>query len=466
MSKLRAVVVVAAMVGCSLLVSPVPASAGPGISEHPQPPTQPAGSVPSELQQWIDATIPAPSFAPAPSPPTRALPAELAALWQAVRSAPSGDRIFDEWPSGLDALAPGDIVEWRDVTATSALLVTEPISRAVLLKFRTTDASGRPSFGTATLMIPAAAWTGPGEQPVLVSALPINSLGLNCTTSYAMAHGLRNNLFGDDLFPPTTAWALSRGYAVLIPDHEGPWMAYAEPNVAGHVVLDAIRAVRNLFPAEFEGSRVAVGGYSGGAIASYAAAMLLDEYAPELAGVVVGAAMGGLVTDYRMVAQRFDGSSESGILLAVALAMGREYPEILAHMNHLAQWVASSPIKDTCGDSNGPLGVVGIPIEVAADIADPLDSDIADAIFARTDLTNRKSGVPLYIYHAATDFWIPFENGYNLYRDQCARGVPAVHRTEPGEHIIALFTGFPGEIGWLDGRLRGEPAPNECRAGS
>ncbi|WP_433734196.1 lipase family protein [Nocardia sp. CA-129566] len=465
MSKLRVVVVVAAMVGCSLLVGPVPASADPGTSEHPQP-TQPAGSLPFELQQWIDANIPAPALAPAPAPPTRALSTELAALWQAVRSAPSGDRIFDEWPSGLDALAPGDIVEWRDVTATSAPLVVAPISRAVLLKFRTTDATGRPSFGTATLVIPAAAWTGPGERPVLVNALPINSLGLNCTPSYAMAHGLHSKFNAGDLFPPTTAWAVSRGYAALIPDHEGPWMAYAEPKVAGHVVLDAIRAVRNELPAEFGGSRFAIGGYSGGAIASYAAAMLLDEYAPELAGAVVGATMGGLVTDYRMVAHRFNGSSASGILLVVALAMGREYPEILGHMNHLTQWLATSPIKDTCGDSNGPLGVVGVPIDAAADIADPLNSDVADAIFARTALTNRKSGVPLYIYHAANDFWIPFENGYDLYRDQCARGVPAMHRTEPGEHIIALFTGFPGEIGWLDGRLRGEPAPNECRAGS
>jgi hypothetical protein len=265
-----------------------------------------------------------------------------------------------------------------------------------------------------------------------------------------------------DLFPPNTAWGLSRGYAVLIPDHEGPWMAYAEPRVAGHVVLDSIRAVRDILPTEFTDSRFAITGYSGGAIASYAAAMLLDEYAPELSGSVVGAAIGGVVTDYRMVASRFNGNSASGILLVVALAMGREHPEILGHLNHLAQWAATSPIKDTCGDSNGLLGVVGLPIDAAANISAPLTSGFADRIFGQLNLTDRKAGAPLYIYHAASDFWIPHENGDDLYRDQCARGVPAVHRTEPGEHIIALFTGFPGEIGWIDGRLRGEPAPSEC----
>ncbi|WP_433521219.1 lipase family protein [Nocardia pseudovaccinii] len=458
MSSLRAVVI-ASMVGCSLLMGPVPAHADP--TETPVAPVSPG---PSDLQRWIDAHIPAPSFPPAASPPSGVLPADLAALWQAVRSAPSGDRMFDEWPDGLDRLAPGDIVEARDVTATSALLAIVPIQRAILLKFRTTDASGVPSFGTATLVIPAAAWTGPGDRPVLVNAVPINSLGLSCTPSYAMAHGLHSKFNAGDLFPPNTAWGLSRGYAVLIPDHEGPWMAYAEPKVAGHLVLDSIRAVRNVVPTEFTGSRFAITGYSGGAIASYGAAMLLDEYAPELSGAVVGAAMGGLVTDYRMVAGRFNGNSASGILLIVALAMGREHPAILGYMNHLAQWLATSPIKDTCGDSNGPLGVVGVPIDAAANISNPLTSDIADRIFGRLSLSDRRSGAPLYIYHAAADIWIPQQNGDDLYRAQCARGVPAVHRTEPGEHVIALVTGFPGEIGWIDGRLRGEPAPSECPA--
>ncbi|WP_330254189.1 lipase family protein [Nocardia sp. NBC_00565] len=77
-------------------------------------------------------------------------------------------------------------------------------------------------------------------------------------------------------------------------------------------------------------------------------------------------------------------------------------------------------------------------------------------------MTDRKSGAPLYIYHGAYDIWIPIEAAQQLYQQQCARGVPAVFRTEPGEHIIVLFAGFPGATNWLDARLRGEPAPSEC----
>ncbi|MCX0273146.1 lipase family protein [Nocardia zapadnayensis] len=439
---------------CCLLLAGQPSAVA---EEVPTPP------VPSGLQRGIDDALPPPALPAAPAPPIGDLPPQLAALWHAVQSPPTGDQIFDTWPAGLDAMAAGAVIEQRDITAIAAPRIDAPIGRAVLLKFRSTSAAGAPSFGTATLVVPAAAWAGPGDRPVLVDNKPINSLGLRCTPGYAMAHGEDGTSSSAiDALTPTTASAVSRGYAVLIPDHEGPFMAYAEPNVAAHVILDSIRAVRSLPASEFGAGRFALTGYSGGAIASYAAAMLLDDYAPELAEVVVGASMGGLVTDNRVVAHSFDGKFASGVLLAVVLAYAREHPEILANMNHLAQWVATSPINNVCGEALGPLGVVGIPLEIAANIPHPLDSAVADDIFARTDLSDRTSAVPLYIYHAAHDLWIPLEGAQQLYRTQCDRGVPAVFRSEPGEHVTGLTTGFPGAFDWLDARLRGEPAPNEC----
>ncbi|MFI1463167.1 lipase family protein [Nocardia carnea] len=440
-------------IGCLLLTGQHSAAAEP--------------ATPSELQEQIDEVIPAPPIAPAAAPSHADMSPELAALWRAVQSSPTGDSLFDTWPERLGDSKPGDILEQRDVTATAGEVIGAPVGRAQLLKYRSTSANGEPSYGTATLVTPPTAWTGPGTRPVLVDARPINSLGKRCTPGYVLAHGLLSggNVSGSsatDAFPPTAATALSRGYAVLIPDHEGPWMAYAEPNVAGQVILDGIRAVRSLPGAEFADSRVAVGGYSGGGIASYATAMLLDEYAPDLTDVVVGVSTGGLVTDNRDIADRFNGNFASGVLLVVVLAMAREHPEILGHLNNLAQWAATSPIKNACGEVAGPMGVVGIPIDVAANIANPLDSDIAEEVFARTDLSDHKSGAPLYIYHAAHDLWIPIEGARVLYRQQCARGVPAVFRSEPGEHVTGLGTGFPGSFAWLDARLRGEPASDEC----
>ncbi|MGW0181248.1 lipase family protein [Nocardia sp. NPDC003345] len=428
-----------------------------------QPPT-PATPAPSPFQQWIDDTVPPPPLPPAlsPGPPPQPETGDPhAALWQAILPTPTGDPIFDTRPADLAGLVPGQIIETRDITTTAAGLVAAPIARALLVKYRSTSALGAPSFGTATLLIPAVAWPGPGPRPVKVDTLPINALGLRCTPGYTIAHGARDNN-GINVFLPGLAAALGKGQAVLVPDHEGPMASYAEPTVAGQMTLDSIRAVRALLPDEFTDSRFAVSGYSGGAIAAYATTMLLPEYAPELADVLVGAAVGGLVTDYGAVANAFNGRSASGILLSVTLALAREHPEILRYMNNLAQWVATSPLRDICGEADGPLGAVGIPVEVAANIDHPLDSDIAREIVRVTDLTGRTAATPLYIYHGAHDFWIPIDGPQQMYRRQCELGVPAAFRTEPGEHVSAMIIGAGGATDWIDAVLRGDTPPNEC----
>ncbi|WP_429428626.1 lipase family protein [Nocardia sp. GAS34] len=419
------------------------------------------GNPPSPLQTWIDNNIKPPQLTAGPEQS----PAEQqTALWRGLLSSPTGDPTFDDWPANLATLKPGQIIEQRDVTATTVQHLEVPIQRAVLLKFRSTSATGTPSFGTATLITPAASWNGPGPRPVEVNAMPINALGAHCTPGYQLSHNILDRTNTDLVwFMPALNASLNEGHAVLLPDHEGPLMAYAEPNVAGHMMLDSMRAVRNAMP-ELANSRYAVNGYSGGAIAAYATAMLQREYAPELSEVLTGVASGGLVSDYRDIAHRFNGWIASGILLSVSTAIAREHPEMLQYMNHLAQWIATSPTRDLCGDADGPLGVVGIPMDAATNISNSLDSPVAEKLYREMDLTNRTSGVPLYLYHGAWDPWIPLEDVQRLYGEQCGRGVTAVLRIVPGEHLTSYVTSYRGLDDWINARLRGEPAPNECAA--
>ncbi|MFI9508548.1 lipase family protein [Nocardia sp. NPDC052566] len=441
------------------------AVAGEAAAEPPPPP--PAFTLPW-LQELIDQVVPPPPIAPVPqeySEPAAApeVTPGLAALRQAVRPAPVGDPIFDAWPANLDTFGAGEVIEVRDVTATAAPLALVPIRQALLLKFRTNDAHDQPSFGTATLVIPAAAWTGPGDRPVVVNNLPIDALGRECNPGYTLAHGFSlksTNL--TDFIPPTTQLAALRGYAVLIPDHEGPWMAYAEPYVAGHIVLDAIRAVRGRLPDEFGDSRFGMTGYSGGAIATHGAVKLVESYAPELAGSIVGAALGGVPADYEILSRSLNANLASGVFMAATFGVGRERTEILTAMNNLAQWAATSPLKDTCASLFALPGVLMLPIDIAANIPDPLHSDLAREIYRVTRMPGMKSAVPLYIYNGEQEFWIPAEGARNLYREQCGLGVPAVYRSVLGEHIIAAGLGYPEAVVWLDQRLQGVPASSEC----
>ncbi|MFC6010532.1 lipase family protein [Nocardia lasii] len=428
----------------------------PPTQEFPVPQLGTPGFLP-DLQRWIDQVLPSPIPVDAADPA-----AELAALHAAVLPSPVGDPMFDHWPADLAHYAPGELIETRDITATAAWLTLVPIRSATLLKFRTDDSQGRPSYATATLLIPATDWTGPGDRPVLVNNLPIDALGRKCTPGYTFAHGLSTQSSATEFVPPTTQLAVLRGYAVLIPDHQGPWMAYAEPYVAGHAVLDSIRAVRGLDPDSYGTSPFAITGYSGGAIATHGAAKLIGSYAPELADVIVGAALGGVPADFEILSRSMNANLASGIFMAATFAIGRERPEILAAMNNLGRWVTTSIMKDTCVSVFAVPGVLHLPIDVGANIVDPLRSDLATDIYEITRMRGMRSVTPLYIYNGDQEWWIPAEGARNLYAEQCELGADAVYRGVLGEHIIGAVTGYPEAIAWLDQRLLGIPATSEC----
>ncbi|EUA72348.1 putative lipase domain protein [Mycobacteroides abscessus] len=98
-----------------------------------------------------------------------------------------------------------------------------PVPGASVQRFmvRSTNTAGDAVPVTATLIEPKRPWRGPGARPVVVRNQPINSLGLKAAPSYRIARGMYVDV------PPLAPLLLARNYAVLIPDHEGPRMAYS-----------------------------------------------------------------------------------------------------------------------------------------------------------------------------------------------------------------------------------------------
>src|SRR5207237_1235757 len=78
--------------------------------------------------------------------------------------------------------------------------------------------------------------------------------------------------------------ALQRGWAVVVSDYEGPQSAFGAARMAGHGVLDGIRAAEALSGTGLTGAQTPVGlwGYSGGGLATSWAAELAAGYAPDL----------------------------------------------------------------------------------------------------------------------------------------------------------------------------------------
>lgn len=384
-------------------------------------------------------------------------------FYAAVMPSDVGDPFFDTYPTNLATYAVGQIMEQRDVTATAGPFVLTPVNRVTQFKFRTNDASGQPSFGTATLIVPAAPWLGEGDRPVVVNNLPIDSLGRSCTPGYTMSKGLTLTTNPTDFVPPVTPLATARGYAVLVPDHQGPRMAYAEPRTAGKIVLDSIRAIRSL-GSEFNESRYGMTGYSGGAIATNGAAKLIDSYAPELGQFIVGAALGGTPIDDEVLVQSMSGNAfnlAKGLMIAAGYGIARENPEIFTQLNVPARIVAPL-LRDLCTIPLAALGILPMPVELLANVPDPFNSTFAHGIYAQMKMEGVKHGTPMYVYNGAQEFWIPSVMAKELYAEQCALGTSSVLRLPFGEHAIAAVTGFPEAMNWLDSRLQGLPAISEC----
>ena len=92
---------------------------------------------------------------------------------------------------------------------------------------------------------------------------------------------------------------LADGYTVIVPDTEGQRADFAAGPEYGMNTLDSIRAVFS--PSSTVGlpddAKVAMLGYSGGAIATEWAAELAPTYAPDVNARMIGAAMGGVLVD-------------------------------------------------------------------------------------------------------------------------------------------------------------------------
>lgn len=123
--------------------------------------------------------------------------------------------------------------------------------------------------------------------------------GLRCTPSYALRAGLAAGL--------TTSQAdviygipllLACGWAVVVPDWEGPRSLFGVHAMAGHAVLDGIRAALRFGPAHLGGRRpIGRWGYSGRGFATTAAAQTHRRYASGLP--IRAIAAGGVPGDIR-----------------------------------------------------------------------------------------------------------------------------------------------------------------------
>ncbi|HEX4465973.1 MAG TPA: lipase family protein [Solirubrobacteraceae bacterium] len=249
----------------------------------------------------------------------------VALIAPAARAAetPAQDSFYKyEGSTRLRRIAPGTVLKTRSVPFHLAEIPL-PIT-AVQLLYRSTSALGKPTVNvTSVLLPPVALPTG----TALSYQSFYDSLNTEDDPSYAISGGFST---GGDIPQAESvliAPALLAGETVIVPDTEGEEADFAAGPVYGYNTLDSLRAALNspatgLSPA----TKIALAGYSGGAIATEWAAQLAPTYAPDINADLVGAAMGGVLVEPAHNLKYVEGSSTWASIIPMSLdGLSRAY---------------------------------------------------------------------------------------------------------------------------------------------
>ena len=361
------------------------------------------------------------------------------------------DDPFYRPPAGFEASPPGTLLGTRPVTVTGLGLPVPADSRQFLV--RSTDAKGGPTAVVGTLMVPRSPYPA-GPRPLVSYQPATDSLGDQCNPSYKLRAGTEGEL-------PLMWQALQQGWAVVVTDYQGPENAFAAGRMAGHAVLDGIRAALALPGTGLAGATTPVGmwGYSGGGLATSWAAELQAGYAPELN--VAAVASGGTPADLAAAARQIDGGIASGLVLLASVGISRAYPEMLSLLNDAGHDMARR-IGDMCiGEA-----VSTFPFRRLNEFThsqDPLSEPVARTVMELNHLGRLTPQAPVFLYHSILDELIPFPSAQQLQKDWCGGGgTVTLHGDALSEHSSLAVTGAPLAVGYMASRFAGVAAPTNC----
>ncbi|MFD9698863.1 lipase family protein [Lentzea sp. NPDC059081] len=368
------------------------------------------------------------------------------------------DDPFYAVPSRLDTKRDGTVLRFRRLPS-SALAVPAPAHVWQLL-YKTRDNAGKPTATVGTLLVPTAGWTGGGERPLLSYQTPEDGLATTCAPSYLLRAGsvtYDQPSEGQARFDrDQVADAVHRGWAVMVPDYEGPRSEFLGTEAAAHGVLDGIRAARSFPLARVDrDAPIGLWGYSGGGLATAAAAQRQARYAPELE--ISGIAEGGVVADVNAAIGALSGQVFSGWLPFGFAALRNAHPRanVDQYLNTLGRESADKVAHGCAG-----AAIVGGPHFATVQQFEASPGSLTSGAFH--DLAHGVSPVgmggtptaPVLMYHGTADELLPISAARELAAQYRARGADVVMVEHEGQtHGAEQTVGVAGAVAFLQERF-------------
>ncbi|UGT44667.1 lipase family protein [Nocardia yamanashiensis] len=385
-------------------------------------------------------------------------------------------------PSPLPTGNPGDVIR-----AEPAEVAVPFPARATRVLYRSIDPAGAAVAVSGIVFDPVAAWSGPGERPLVSFSAGTQGQGDQCAPS---------RLFGQLVHytPPLDLMAeyeitavgelLARGAAVVVTDYQGLGTpgthTFLNAEAEAHAVIDAARAAQRLpgtgIPAA---GPVLFWGFSQGGHAAGAAAERVGTYAPELdlRASYVGAVPGDLM-EFGSYA---DGTALSGAFGYLLNSMRTVYPDTIPVLDAALNGHGRAVLADTAGQCAGETVLRYAFQHTSSWTADgrPLFPDVIASdprtLRALDDqrLGNRRPTAPVLLLTGPADDIVPASGVRALAERWCAQGTPVQLLTL--DHIPTLLPGtilghgldsvafqLENALPWLDDRLADRPAPSTC----
>ncbi|WP_394358682.1 lipase family protein [Nocardia canadensis] len=364
------------------------------------------------------------------------------------------------------ATAPGAIIAARQVRIADFGVLPIDVD-AWQVSYRSNNSRDEAIPAVATVIKPRG--QAPQPRKLLSVQLAEDSTAGYCAPSYALQHLSVAPLAGQIVVPAEFLFAqaaLAQGWAVVVPDHQGPNSAYAAGPLAGRITLDGIRAATSFAPLEV-GPTAPVGlyGYSGGSIATGHAAELKATYAPELN--IVGAAEGGVGADLGAALSMANNQLTSGLVFAAVLGLTREYPDFAAYLEQrldpLGRGLSAIKSPLCVQYQSALLPFLNLTGMIGSD-GNPLDDPPVATMLEATRMGKSTPDMPMFLWHSAWDEILPLGATDTLVDTYCRDPKASVTytRDHASEHIVAEVVGGPAALLWLRERLEGIPATTGC----
>ena len=388
------------------------------------------------------------------------------------------DDSFYSYPGPLDGIAPGTVLKTRDfhyhIFGFPTLLETTQ------LLYRSTSQTGKPTTNATSIIKPLIQLD---KAKVISYQSAYDSLNRNDQPSYAIWGGLRLGGVVPNVEVAVFGPFIADGYTVIIPDTEGQRADFAAGPEYGMNTLDSIRAAFNSTSIP-EDARVAMLGYSGGAIATEWAAELAPTYAPDVNARMIGAAIGGVLVDPAHNLHYVEGTGFwAGVLAMALVGIGRAFEietELAKYLSpngaRILHEMQTASIVNVLGQYPGLKWQDMVKREYPTPESLRLFVDCANKLIMGTAGTPT---IPLFIGQGAngTHEGTPGDKAgigpgdgvmiagdvRTLAREYCAKGVKVYYEQyDELSHIWSVPIWLLNSIAWIRHRFAGLPPPENC----